>query len=499
LHGASVEAIGQANAYQSKSWAHIVAPTNRRPYGFDWEDWGRLDALEVLEIAQERLQTDPSRTYLTGHSMGGHGAWHLGVTYPDHWAAIGPSAGWISMWSYAGAPERSCHAGPCALLTKARNPSDTMGMAHNLKRNGVYVLHGDQDDNVPVDQARQMRAELGSFHPDFVYYERPGAGHWWGNACVDWPPMFSFFQRHQQPNPEEVRQVDFQTASPGVSSRCDWVTIALQQRFLEPSRVQFTYDPDQTTIEGKTENVKPMALDLEQLQPEGSVTVRIDDEVLTIGQPKQIWLSRTANGWQLIDEPDPAAKGPHRYGTFKDAFRHRVQFVYGTQGTEAETAWALAKARFDAETFGYRGNGSIDIIPDTEFDPTADPDRNVVLYGHAEMNAAWKSLLNDSPVLIERGRLKVGDHERLRDDLGCLFLRPRQESDRASVGVVAGTGLTGLRLTDSLPVFVSGVAYPDLTVIGPDALRQGSEAVEATGYFGPDWSIENGAIGWSEP
>ena len=43
------------------------------------------------------------RTYLTGHSMGGHGTWHLGVTFPDRFAAIAPSAGWISMWSYAGA------------------------------------------------------------------------------------------------------------------------------------------------------------------------------------------------------------------------------------------------------------------------------------------------------------------------------------------------------------------------------------------------------------
>ena len=102
LHGAAVEAIGQAEAYAPKPGLHIVAPTNRRPYGFDWEDWGRLDALEVLDLAQRTLQTDPRRTYLTGHSMGGHGTWHLGVTFPDRFAAIAPSAGWISMMSYAG-------------------------------------------------------------------------------------------------------------------------------------------------------------------------------------------------------------------------------------------------------------------------------------------------------------------------------------------------------------------------------------------------------------
>ena len=37
LHGRMVEAMGQADAYSGKSWLTLVAPTNRRPYGFDWE------------------------------------------------------------------------------------------------------------------------------------------------------------------------------------------------------------------------------------------------------------------------------------------------------------------------------------------------------------------------------------------------------------------------------------------------------------------------------
>ena len=120
LHGAGVEGIGQAQCYSRKPGLYIVAPTNRRPYGFDWEDWGRLDAIEVLDLAQRAFETDPQQTYLTGHSMGGHGTWHLGVTFPDRFAAIAPSAGWISMWSYAGAKRSELGRadrradGPCA-------------------------------------------------------------------------------------------------------------------------------------------------------------------------------------------------------------------------------------------------------------------------------------------------------------------------------------------------------------------------------------------------
>ena len=131
--------------------------------------------------------------------MGGHGTWHLGVTYPDRFAAIAPSAGWISMWSYAGAKRTESPSPVEELMGRALGPSDTLALSRNLSRLGVYILHGDADDNVPVGQARQMRQVLGEFHPDFAYHEQPGAGHWWGNACVDWPPLFAFLTGHRIP------------------------------------------------------------------------------------------------------------------------------------------------------------------------------------------------------------------------------------------------------------------------------------------------------------
>ena len=56
--------------------------------------------MEVLNHAEELFDTDPQRTYLTGHSMGGHGSWYLGATYPDRFAAIGPAAGYPDLLGY---------------------------------------------------------------------------------------------------------------------------------------------------------------------------------------------------------------------------------------------------------------------------------------------------------------------------------------------------------------------------------------------------------------
>ncbi len=516
LHGAGVEASGQAACYAPKDWGVVVAPTNRRSFGFDWEDWGRLDAMEVLDIASRTFRIDPRRVYLTGHSMGGHGTWQIGATLPDRFAAIGPSAGWETFWSYAGAVRLSSDDPVEAMLARATNPSDTVVLSRNYAQNGVYVLHGDADDNVPVARARAMRSRLAEFHGDFAYYERPGAGHWWGNACVDWPAMFEFFQRHARPAPEDVLHVEFITANPGVSSRCDWLTIAAQVRPLMFSSADIRLDSEHNAFTGKTENVERLTLDLVAMRkawaarkpvkddesqaptaPPSSVSVTLDGQTLAdIPVPdgdQPLHFTRSVEGWSLSGPPAPSLKSPRRYGPFKDAFRNRMIFVYGTQGSAEENAWALAKARFDAETFWYRGNGSPDVVADKNFDPAKEPDRSVILYGHSTMNAAWSRLLpQDCPVNVKPGSVQIGERVFQGDDLACLFLRPRPGSETACVAIIAGTGLPGMRMTDRFPVFMSGVAYPDCTVISSEMLRTGAKAVRAAGFFGNDWSVERG-------
>ncbi len=487
LHGASVEGIGQARVYKPKPWAHVVAPTNRRPYGFDWEEWGRLDAIEVLELATAQLDPDPRRVYLTGHSMGGHGAWHLGVTFPDRFAAIAPSAGWVSLSTYGGRGRPDAPADPvAAMVAQAQSPSDTLGLVSNLGPRGVYVLHGDRDDNVPVDQARTMRKALGDFHPDFAYYERPGAGHWWGDECCDWPPLLDFLARHELPASGEVRRIDFATASPGVSARR--TGRSSRRKSSRSSGARSTSPPTRPPARSSGRPRTSPGLRSTSgcsrraaRSPSRSTATRFPAS--TARGPG----SREGGHWKRIDRPSPALKGPDRSGPFRDAFRNRVRLVYGTRGTAEENAWALARARYDAETFWYRGNGSIDVVPDTAFDPRSEPDRNVVLYGHSESNAAWPALLGDGPVQVRRGSVRLGRESIEGDGLACLFVRPRAGSDRAVVGVVSGTGPAGMRRTDRLPYLTTSGAYPDLVILDGDG-------PVAAGFFGVDWGVDSGEL-----
>jgi poly(3-hydroxybutyrate) depolymerase len=337
LHGASVEAIGQARAYKPKDWAWIVAATNRRPYGFDWEDWGRLDAAEVLAEATRLFGPDPARVYLTGHSMGGHGTWQIGATVPGPWAAIAPSAGWRSFTTYGGGVQYKDPSPVEKMLLRANGPGDTVNLSRNFLHYGVYVLHGDQDDNVPVGEARAMRELLGTFHPDFAYYERPGAGHWWGNECVDWPPLFEFLKERTRPADAEVKRVEFVTAQPGISSRSRWVEILQQQRPLLTSKVVIERDEAGTAFKGATENVARLAIDLLPWakaadapagapaagQAADGITVALDGSKVEARIPAgtaRIHLVRDDKGWRL----DAAPASPLR--RFQGRFPARLHF-----------------------------------------------------------------------------------------------------------------------------------------------------------------------------
>ncbi len=509
LHGASVEAINQSGSYASKPWGHVVAPTNRRPYGFNWEEWGRLDALEVMDTVTARHNIDPSRIYLTGHSMGGHGVWHIASLFPDRFAAIGPSAGWISFWTYR---FQGIDLGDTTavrrMIRRSTTPSETFMHAPNLAQLGVFVLHGADDDNVPVTEARSMVERLGAFHQDFFYHEQPGVGHWWdlsdapGVDCVDWAPMFDFFARHARPGKERVRDVRFVTSNPGISARNNWLTIDAQTRQGEMSSVDIRLERGDASagkqggFAGTTDNVARLAFDLDVLQGSLPITVELDGRKLAdIPWPNsqsQLWLERRNGAWAVATCPHPDLKGSDRYGTFKEAFRNRPIFVFGTKGTADENAWAFDKARYDAEKLWYQGNGSIDVVRDVDFDPAADRDRNVVLYGNSASNAAWKALLSDSPVHVGAARVKIGDSAIPGRDLCCIFIRPRPGSATASVGAVSGTSAAGMRLANRLPYLSPGIGLPDCTVFDPRVLTHGDAGVLLTGFFGLDWGVESG-------
>jgi len=522
VHGASVEAVNQANAYDQKDWGHLVAPTNRRPFGFAWENWGRIDALEVLNLAEKLLKTDPSRTYLTGHSMGGHGTWQIGVNHPDRFAAIAPCAGYADLLGYRRSFAKRLKEMSDAqvkkwgfdkqqllaliestklkdksdimidsLIRRSGNPSRTLKLKRNYLHHGVFILHGEKDNVVPTRLAREMREELGKFHNDFSYYEYPDGTHWYGDHSVDWPPLFNFFKDRKIKKSSEIKNIEFYTGSPGVSSGSHFIDIIQQEIPMEIS--SFDFNREEKTL--STKNVQTISINVKEMGDDID-TLTIDEQEYVFPETDNpVYLMKNDNRWKTISSPSLKEKGPHRNGSFKDAFNNYVVLVYATQGSQNENEWYYNRARYDAETFGYLGNGSFEIVKDTEFELNKFKDRNVVLYGNKNNNAAWKKLLDNCPIQVTTNNVKIGEKELAGGKWGAFFIYPRFDSNNASVGVVTASGEKGMKAAFAND-YLGRDAFPDIVIFDETMMVDGIPGIKCTGFFGNDWTLKNGDIVW---
>ncbi len=515
LHGAGVEATGQAAAYAPKDWATVVCPTNRRPFGFDWEDWGRLDALEVLQESPLRLHLDAGRVHLTGHSMGGHGAWQLAALYPDLWASAAPSAGWLSFDTYGPGPAGA--KGAEAAFRRAAATSDTPALFPNLKDLPLFLIHGDADDDVPVGQSRRAVEELKKFHQDFRFHEVKGGKHWWddpktpGTDCVDLPALQEFWRGRRRK--EDVPAFEFRTFSPAVSSRCRTIEVLSQGRPLEMSRVEARGGSEGLVL--RTENVLHLRVRGDRDGDARPVTV--DGAPFAFPRlgphsgPPHLEVFREGGKWRAGGPPAGTWKSPDRYGPLKQVFFRPFVLVPGTLGDEAEDRALLARARYDAEVFWYRGNGYAPVVEDGALSGARGAGENLVLYGNEASNACWNRLAGRLPFRVLPGELRLrlpegadppapGDRlaplgtERgwkvLEGDFAFAAVYPDPDDRNRLVGFVGSTGPAGRRAWHAASLFTSGASFPDLAVWDATVFEKGLDAVLVAGFFGPDWQAD---------
>lgn len=123
-------------------WPFIIVMP-QCPYPGFWTDGDMLQmAMAALDQETAEFHADRTRTYLSGLSMGGYGAWELAKAYPKRWAAIAIAAGGV-FWSYA--PERWQQA--------ATLPGE---YARSVGRTPVWLFHGSEDNVVPPREDELM-------------------------------------------------------------------------------------------------------------------------------------------------------------------------------------------------------------------------------------------------------------------------------------------------------------------------------------------------------
>jgi poly(3-hydroxybutyrate) depolymerase len=518
FHDQGQSAFEYASSFAPREWAYVLCPSGRRPYAgawppprhdplelrpadarLGWSGFTRVDAAEVVGDTQLLFRHDPSRVYLVGLGVGGYGAWQLAALEPDRFAALGVSGGWFDEADPAQAGSDLEN-----LLRRPTHADDAGPLLKNLEDMSVYVLHGADDKDVPAEAARRAAHLLGAFHRDFTVLLRPGAGHRWdasdenSDDSTDWAPMFDLFARRILPPVESRRTASLLTAGTASASRRRFATIHAQLRDMEPSSIDLRVDAAGRRIVGATSNVALLSLDGPRTEGP-ALRIRLDGQDVELDQHGRVFFRRAGDRWTSVSaSSERSSKNAGRVGPFAEVFRRRFVLVYGTVGTPEQTQACLAKARFDAESFWVRCNGSPEIVADETFTASSSDyrDRNVLLYGNESINSAWDSLMVNSPIRVADGRLTVGTREMNSPRLAACFVRPRPDGLRSLVGAVAWTGEEGRRAIETLPSF--GVVLPDYVVFSADSLQEGPGAVLGAGFFGPDWALTTGESAWRD-
>jgi len=135
-----------------------------------WQRQGGEAALKAVDSAVAEFHGDLARIYLTGFSAGGNGAWFLAFHEPKRFAAMIVASGFVS--DFTGVQSHLFYP---AIVGMGPDRFDIV--ARQLKDLPIWIVHGDADKNVSVEESRHMAAALAALKADVRYTELPGVDH----------------------------------------------------------------------------------------------------------------------------------------------------------------------------------------------------------------------------------------------------------------------------------------------------------------------------------
>ncbi len=179
----SLHGVGEGGAAFMKLWLKYSNHNNKYIFlcprydtGYWWQHNAGQLILNALRQTSLECNIDTNRIYLTGFSSGAHGAWHNSILHPDLYAGV------VVM------------SGECPIPSQMAN----------LKHAPVCIIHGDNDDVIPVEAARDAKARLEKLKYDFNYIEVPGMVHAYPhsrfNEILEWME-----KKQRNPYPESVK------------------------------------------------------------------------------------------------------------------------------------------------------------------------------------------------------------------------------------------------------------------------------------------------------
>jgi pimeloyl-ACP methyl ester carboxylesterase len=152
----------------------VVTPLARGPSSWYFDE-AELDVWEVWARVAEQFATDPNRTVVSGYSMGGYGAYKLGLTYPEVFSQAvvlaGPPTCGVRLLPRVDIPAELDPHSHCA------REGDTWPLLENARWLPFAIAHGMLDELVPFTAALEQALELDRLGYRYRFTAYPSEDH----------------------------------------------------------------------------------------------------------------------------------------------------------------------------------------------------------------------------------------------------------------------------------------------------------------------------------
>ncbi len=403
---------------------------------------GETDVFEAIKDVKRRYRIDDKRITLWGFSMGGAGAWHLGLHHPSMWSSVGPGAGFVDFYKYQKQTKKRVSHEHAAL-----HIYDAIDYALNAENVPICTYGGELDAQLAA--STEMVDAANKLNVPIKLLVGPGMGH--GFHPDSFKEFMAFHLAHSKkgrkryPGRRNIRFISYTLKY----NRCEWLQIEEMFEMYKPAVVEGGVDKT-GVLKLKTQNVAAL-----QIARDVAFEIEIDGIRMPLSSAADSLLPgvyyRRENDdseWELLsyDSSRTFTNNPRLHkrhnlqGPIDDAFMEAFVCVRGTGNpwSAKQQAWAnWTLDRFSRE-FDKWLRGKVPTVDDKGVTEEMILRKNLVLFGDPGSNSVLAKIVDKLPIDWTENGLVVNGEDYDPDTHGVSLIYPNPLNPNRYVVVNSG-------------------------------------------------------------
>ncbi len=462
---------------------------------------GETDVDEAIAAVCRSYNIDQSRIVLRGSSLGGVGAWQLGLKRPDRFVAVGPAAGPVDTHVFANSPWK--HFVRLDPLTPWQKTTlhlvDAIDYTANAGMVPVVAAMGDQDPYFSSHLLIQQAFAKEGVPFNGIVAE--GAGHGLSAAArqAQLKRLGDYAAQGVDPFPKHIRFVTWTLKF----SRCHWIELLGLAKHYSRAEIDVRVADDGAIGFAEPQNITRFAVHSPAVAGlNGSVMIGGTRVPLPANRPdlfRSLLFEKRDEQWTCSGSFDSAVltgKRPGLQGPIDDAFARPFLCVRGTgKAWNADVAaWADANLKRFADEWRRHYRGYLPVKDDTEVTDSDIQQCNLILFGDPGSNTWISKVLPELPVQWTRNTVRLNTKTYSAADHGLQLISPNPLPGARGRYVVLNSGHTyhDMELRFSYMVFPRLGDWAVMKV-GPNrpvsSVPHVEETVIDSGFFDEAWKL----------